>query len=167
MEDYMALDSATCAENYYAAAAEEDKASSGTLGLMNSAAMFGNFLPVLIIIPWLLFGLITFGIGWFVGYPAVLVLSGIAVPLGTVAIAFPDVESVIRWRLTQMLGFYQCAIGEDGFTSEGHQDLKRAAQWIFMAMESHEMFFDLSLIGWLLNNDGLMKDVNALVKEYA
>ena len=167
MEDYMALDSATCAENYYAAAAEEDKASSGTLGFMNSAAMFGNFLPVLIIIPWLLFGLITFGIGWFVGYPAVLVLSGIAVPLGTVAIAFPDVESVIRWRLTQMLGFYQCAIGEDGFTSEGHQDLKRAAQWIFMAMESHEMFFDLSLIGWLLNNDGLMKDVNALVKEYA
>ena len=167
MEDYMALDSATCAENYYAAAAEEDKASSGTLGFMNSAAMFGHFLPVLIIIPWLLFGLITFGIGWFVGYPAVLVLSGIAVPLGTVAIAFPDVESVIRWRLTQMLGFYQCAIGEDGFTSEGHQDLKRAAQWIFMAMESHEMFFDLSLIGWLLNNDGLMKDVNALVKEYA
>ena len=166
MEDYMALDSATCAENYYAAAAEADKASSGFLGIMNSLAIYSNILPVFIIIPWLISGFFTFSLGWFLGYIPTVILSAFAAYFGIFSIAFPDVETTIRWRLYQMMGFYHCAIGEEGFTTEGHQDLKKAASWIFTALENHEMFFDISFFG-LINNGGLMKDVNALVKEYA
>ena len=166
MEDYMALDSATCAENYYLAAAEADKASSGLLGIMNTLAIYSGVLPVFIIIPWLISGLFTFGIGWILGYVPAVILSFFSVYFGIATIAFPDVETTVRWRLHQMMGFYNCAIGEEGFTTEGHQDLKKAASWIFTAMENHEMFFDIPF-GGLLNNGGLMEDVNALVKEYA
>ena len=117
-------------------------------------------------LPWFVGGFTSFGIAWIARFPDMVITLSIIGFLTLIFMAFPDVETTLKWRLHQMMGYYHCAIGEEGFTTEGHQDLKKAASWIFTALENHEMFFDVPL-GAILNNGGLMKDVNTLVKEYA
>ena len=167
MEDFMALDSATCAENYNLSAAEAYKASSGFLGFINSFNYyFAATAPVFIIAKWVIGGFFTFGIWWILGYPAALIEAAIVVPVAVVLLYFPNMVGIVRWRLHQMTGYYNCAIGETGFTAEGYEELLRAETWIFAALDNHAIFADIPF-NELFNNGGLIKDVSALILEYA
>ena len=166
MDTYIAMDSATCAKNFYESAAEADKASSGFLGNVNTLNYYGNMYgPLLVMIPYILVGFISFGIGWILGYPFALLGVFAILPGVIFTLYFPNMENVIRWRIHEMTGYYSCAIGEEGFTAESFADLEKAANWIMVALENHEMFFEIPL-GAIINNGGLIKDINLMIKEY-
>ena len=64
-----------------------------------------------------------------------------------------------------MKGYYMCALGEEGFDQVGLDEFNTKSAWILTSIESHELFFDIPIVG-LLNNKKVLTDVNAFAKEF-
>ena len=166
MEAYMELDSATCAENFYASAASAEGYVSGITGKL--AGFVSTWLGLMIInaVAMTSLAVISFGILGAAYLPITLItlMGGAVVAYWSVLI--PKMQLIARYHLVSMKGYYSCAIGETGFTEEGQATFNIAYLFMMASLDNFELFTTIPF-GAMLNNGGIVNDLDAMLMEYA